>query len=294
MKRIYFLMLLSGLYACTKKDAESPNFEVTWAKTSYAVNEPILFKFTGSADIISFYSGQPGKEYEFRDRYRVDGIPQMKFTSYRQFGPQNNTLNLLASMNFNGVFNPENIALATWTDITSRATLSTGADNTASGIVDLSDFMKPDSVVYIAFRYIAKADPAISQPTWTIKNIFIDNKIADGSLVAVANSANITWGAVNVANPARTWSFSATQIQMTGGPANTEDNEDWIITKPLSLDRVQRSLSVNVRTSPAATETSYLFAGYTAPGTYKATFEVTNANKWNIKRNVKEIVITVQ
>lgn len=295
MKKIYILLILGiCLSACNKNEVLQPDFIVTTDSTVYKVNEQIKFTFIGSADIITFYSGQVGKEYAFRNRFRVDGKPQMQFTSYMQLGPQTNSLSLLASTNFNGIYNTENIALANWSDITSRATLSTGIDNTPSGVVNLSDFAKKDSVVYIAFKYVGKKDPLIAQPTWTIKNIAIDNKIADSSLVSVVKSANISWGAVNVGNLTKAWTYSATQIQMAGGPVNTDDNEDWIITQPLSLDRVQRSLGVNVKTNPIAKIYSYVFPGYSTPGTYTVTFEAINANRWGTKTLIREIIIKIE
>lgn len=297
MMKKYLLLALAAinLISCSKDEVPTPDFNVTTDKTTYKVGEAIQFKFTGNADLITFYSGMPGKEYQFKDRFKVDGKPQLTFTSYRQVSAEANTISLLASTNFKGIFNPENVAAARWTDITGRATFSTGTDNTASGVVDLTDFLKGDSSVYIAFRFTGKKDALVAQPTWTIKNLSIDNKIADGSLVSVATSASVTWGAVDFMNTARAWSFSATQIQIVGGPVNTDDNDDWLITKPLSLDRVQRSTGVNVRTSPLSKEFGYAFTtGYTAAGTYTATFEAINNNRWDSKTVVKQIVIKVE
>lgn len=294
MKYLLFVSILIFFFSCKKSvDVPEPDFNVTVEKNTYGVKDTIVFNFIGSANIITFYSGERGKEYQFRERFMVDGKPQMQFTSYSQYGPQDTTLKLLVSSDFKNVFDVESLAQATWTDITSRAVLSTGTDNTPSGIIDLSDFVKKDTPIHIAFKYVAKKLP-VSQPTWTIKNVLVENKLADSSLVAIARSSDISWGAINVLNTAKGWTYNTTQAQMSGGPIDTDDNEDWIISKPLSLNRVQRSLGVNVKNNPTALQTKYIFSGYTAPGTYTATFEAINANRWDSRKIVKEIIITVQ
>lgn len=282
----------AALAQSCKKGVDEPEFDITFDQRVYAVNEPIKFMVTGGADLITFYSGEPGKEYKYRDRFRIDGKPTMSFTSYRQNTDQPNSLTLLVSSDFSGIYDTENIQKATWKDITSRATLSSGADNTPSGTIDLTDIQQPDIPVYFAFKYVAKQG-TVAQPTWTIKNIVINTTAPDGTLVPVATTANLTWGAVNVTG-AQTWNNSTTQSQIVGGGVNVADNEDWAITKSLQLDRVQRSFGVNMKSNPTSKLPSYEFAGYTAAGTYTVTFEAINSNIDEIKRTIKEFTITVK
>jgi hypothetical protein len=294
MKHLFLIPVLFAAFACKKEPAvDEPSFDVTVEKTTVNVKDSVRFKFTGTANIITFYSGEPGKEYKFKERYSVNGKPEMQLTSYLQSGSQPNTLSLLVSNDFKNVLDLESLTQATWKDITSRATLSTGADNTPSGMIDLSDVTSADTPVHIAFRFTAKK-LSVSQPTWTIKNVVVNNRLEDGSVVQIANSSNLSWGWIDVLNSARQWTASTTQIQIAGGAANTDDNEDWIISKPLQLNRIQRSLGVSVRTSPTALQTRYTFAGYNAPGTYTVTFEAINANRWDNKKVLKEFTITVQ
>lgn len=289
---MWIILASLSIISCKREAINSPEFDISFEQKEYAINEPITFNISGGADLITFYSGQPGKEYKFRERFRVDGKPTMEFTSYVQNTNQTNSLTLLASTDFSGVYDVENLQKATWKDITSRATLSSGADNTPSGKIDLSDVQIPDVPVYIAFKYAA-VKSAVSQPTWTIKNIVINNTLTDGSVVNVTNTAGLTWGAINVLG-AQGWVNSATQSQFVGGIANADDNEDWTIMKPLQLDRVQRSFGVNIKGSPTSKQPSYTFAGFTAAGTYTVTFEGVNSNLDAIKRTVKEFTITVK
>lgn len=296
-KYSFAALILLLVFSSCKKEQEilTPDFDVTVDKTTFAINEPVTFLFTGDADIVTFFSGVVGKEYKYKDRFRIDGRPQMQFTSYLQgTSTQTNTLSVLLSKDFTGTYDVDNLQKATWTDITSRATLSTGLDNTPSGVMDLTDLQTPDVPVYFAFKYAAKKDATTAQPTWTIKNIAINTITADGTNFPIGTSADINWGILNVLNSANLWTSNTTQILFTGGAVNIDDNEDWIITKPLQLDRAQRTFGLSVKPSPTTKLTKYIFTGYPAPGTYTVTFEAINANRWDKKTTVKEFTITVQ
>ena len=293
-----FLFLLIIFCSCKKSftSVSDPSFDVFTDSTTYRVNQPIIFHFTGDAGTIGFFSGAPGSEYKYKNRTSIGGTPQMQFTSYRQFGATasvpDTTLKLMVSTDFKNTTDIETVQAATWSDISGRAIFSKGADNTASGTIDLSDFNKIDTPVFIAFKY-HDFKSAVSQRTWTIKNILVQNKIADNSLVTIANSAVISWGILNVLNSAKLWTFSTAQIQMSGGAAATDDNEDWIISQPIFFNRISRDLGVSIRINPTAVLHDYTFAGYTVPGTYTVTFEAINANKWDNRKIVKELTITI-
>lgn len=296
---LFYISVLLCFCSCKKSftSVTAPSFDVSVDSTTFNVNDPVTFHFTGDADIITFFSGASGSEYEYKNRNMVQGTPQMQFTSYRQFGTPDGlpdtTLKLMVSTDFKNVFDVETLQAAHWTDISNRATFSTGTDNTPSGTIDLSDFNKKDTPVYIAFKY-HDFKSAVSQRTWTVKNILIQNKLADNSLISVATSANIAWGALNVLNSSKVWTFTTAQIQMAGGAIGTDDNEDWIISQPIFFNRVTPAVGVSIRNNPVAVLHDYTFAGYKTPGTYKVTFEAINANKWDNKQIIKELTITVK
>ena len=287
------LCMLAVLSSC-KKNASVvvPSFNVTVDSLNYKVGDQVVFKITGDADLLTFYSGVTGNQYINSTRTTIQGSPQMQFTSYRQYGPQNNTIHLLASTNFNGNYDVPNVQSATWTDITSRATFSTGTNNTPSGVVDLSDLSTNGAPIYIAFKYTA-IDTTVSQPTWTINNLVINNKQADGTLVSVGTLANLSWGSVNVKG-VQIWTFSTTQLQMAGGAIGMPDNEDWIISKQIFPNRVARDAGVIVKTNPTAIPPPTYPYTYTAAGTYTATFVAQNNNAWSNKTTVKQFIITVK
>jgi hypothetical protein len=304
MKYIIFctLLPLMLLSACVKdyRDVETPSFDVHVDSVTYGINKPIYFRVTGSADRVTFYSGEPGRDYGNKDRITVTGTPQIQFTSLRQFGLNNTvpdtTLRVLVSTDFANEVDLVRVQAATWTDISSRAVLSNGPATATvfvpSGVIDLSDFYKPDVPVYIAFKF-QDIRSAVSQRTWTVKDIKIDTKLEDGSLVSIATSATLNWGVLNVSGTAQ-WSYTTAQIAMAGGAANSIDNTDWIVSQPLFLNRVKRDAGVSIRSNVKSLLTDYVFAGYTKPGTYTAVFEAYNATQWDNKQTLKKITFTIK
>lgn len=72
----YIIILFSTVIfsSCQKNEVLAPKFDVSteipfWSgKYSVKVNIPVKFLIDGNADFITFYSGELGKEYQYRDR----------------------------------------------------------------------------------------------------------------------------------------------------------------------------------------------------------------------------------
>lgn len=282
---------LAGLFAlsaCDKSlDIEKLDFDVSTTKNTFKVGDTVLFKFNGNPDNITFFSGELGSKYEFRTRTRAEGKPELQFTSFAEFGLQTNTLQLLATTNFNGVVDA-NIGSAAWQDITNLVTLSTGTDNTASGIVDLTQFIS-DKPLYLAYRFVGQT--GTTQKRWTIKNFSVQNRLTNGPVLSVANNSTAGFRQVSLKNASSVWTITATQISIQGGPATSEENEDWIVTNALFLDRVSPDLGSPLKNiTTKMTEYPYVF---TQPGTYKVAFVASNATADKVARDVKELTITI-
>mgnify|MGYP002378707266 CR=1 FL=1 len=288
---IIIIAVSAMLTSCEKDLKPDPvSFNVTTTENDYQAGDTVNFSFSGNPDMIMFYSGEPGSVYDFKGRTSADGMSQMQFTSYVQAGTQTGSLALLVSADFDGTYSGTGISAATWTDITSQATLSTGDNNTPSGIIDLSSFVNDDKPVYFAFKYTGKTGSV--QNTWTIKNFGINLVMPDGSTFATANMTTAGWKAVNVKNPSKAWAISASQLQIAGGDENAEDNEDWLITAPLVLNKVNPDRGVPIKDiSILLDEFSYI---YSTPGKYKAVFEAFNAAGTTQKSAQREIEITIR
>jgi hypothetical protein len=274
--------------ACNKAlDVKKVVFDVNTDKASYKVGDSVIFKFSGNPDNIVFYSGEVGNKYEFRNRLRAEGKPAMQFTSYAQYGTQTNTLQLLASTSFKGKLD-STVATGGWKDITDQATFSTGADNVASGTIDLTQFIG-EKPVYIAFHYTGMAGS--TQKTWTIKNFQVTNKLTSGNTLSVADLSNAGFSQISLKNPAAIWSIAINQLRIAGGNASAAENDDWVVSQALNLDKVSPDSGIALK-SITSTLSKYTYI-FKTPGTYKVSFIASNVTADKSDQVVVEKTITI-
>lgn len=144
-----------------------PDLDVTTESATYKAGQEVVFKFTGDASLISLYTGEESSEYAYKNGKVIDvaGGAELSFTTATVLpvtGRQSNQLAVMASTDFNGQYDMENIRKATWTDITSRFVInSTTAAFVASGVKDISDLITdPAKPLYIAFKYNTRSQGA--------------------------------------------------------------------------------------------------------------------------------------
>jgi hypothetical protein len=166
MKFKYYKLLLGVLFlaSCSKelKVEKAPDLEITTESSTYKAGVPVKFKFTGDADIVSFFSGEESKEYAFKDGKIIDVAgagAEVSFTSAVSgvsATAQNNHLSVWTSTDFDGNYDFASVQKATWTQ-QSFVINGTTATFVASGVKDISSLItSPDKPFYIAFRYITK------------------------------------------------------------------------------------------------------------------------------------------
>ena len=287
-------ILLIAANACTKKDVPPVSFDVTTATGTYKVGDTVNFTLSGDPDYIVFYSGENGHQYQYRNRTSaIGGTPILNFLSYEQYGKHTNTLHLLVSSNFDGNYDSSDVNAASWTDITNRATLSTGQNNTASGNISLADFVSPDTPIYLAFKYADQQDGVNSQRTWTIDSLYLVNHLPDSIGSTLLSVANSVWLGVNMLNTTVNWAISSTTLKIAGGAATAPSNEDFLISQPINLTTVSSDTGVPIKiiSDPVLKSYQYVFA---KPGTYTITFDARNANIYSATEALKTLTITVQ
>jgi hypothetical protein len=291
-RTLLLIALITTILGCKKLSVITPDFTVTANKTTYAAGDTVHFKFSGQVGNITFYSGEPGNNYANRDRITADGVPQLQFTSTMTVGTQTNTLALLATNDLTAI-DSAHVVTANWTDITSRAKLSTGTA-LASGVIDLSDFKSPTKPLYLAFKYTGLKSTS-AQRKWVISTFDVTNVLPDGSSGTVSNIAAAYWSAFNVKGPAVAWVIPATvtNITITGGAtANSDENEDWVVTKPLILNKVSPDAGVSIQNIGGNALSGYDYI-FSAPGKYKVTFIAFNNSRDDQKGVIRELDITV-
>lgn len=67
LKYIALLLLITCVSACSKvNDAPVADFDVKTSTLEYKAGDEVTFSFTGNPFQITFYSGEKGKEYQYR------------------------------------------------------------------------------------------------------------------------------------------------------------------------------------------------------------------------------------
>jgi len=294
MQKLFIIaVIIVFAAACNKKTVDATGFSVTTDKETYTLADTIRFSFTGNPWYLTFYSGEPYHKYEYSDRVTAPGVPQLSFSTQMATGSQKNTLRLMVSTNFSGVYDSTNIYQATWADVTDKAILATTNTATVSGTIDLTQFITNDQPVYIAFKFIGSAGSA--QRTWTIKSVALTNVLADNTAYSLWGIAESTAGfkSVPMKAPGVAWTISTTQLLIKGGTTTSSpEAEGWVISKPLNLSKVLPDTGTPLK-NMTTTMSSFSYM-YDIPGSYKATFVAANISRYDDKSDVQEVPITVQ
>ncbi|MEO7527375.1 MAG: DUF5017 domain-containing protein [Chitinophagaceae bacterium] len=292
----YLIILATGfLFSCSKNlDLKSLSFDASVNKTTLAVTDTAIFSFSGNPEYITFYSGEPGSKYEFKDRIRDESTNlELKFSTATTTAT-NGSLSLLVSDNFNGTFDATGIGAATWTDITSRATLATGTATVASGTISLSDFAAAKKPVYIAFKYAANAGAI--QKKWTITALTLNHVLPDKTYTIgnmTATSPSLGWKSADILNPAVNWT-SALVITGSTSAVTAVATEDWVIMGPVDLSRVLPDAGVAIKTITEGMNKFPFQYKYAAIGNYEAVFVASNANRDASETIIKKVSVVVQ
>jgi hypothetical protein len=301
IRRYLYGLIALSIMSCTKHEVYSPAVDVSVKADTYKVNENVEFFFNGEADIITFYSGEEGKEYQYKDRTQLEG-GDLNITMDTQvlYGSQNN-LKLFISQDFDGNYTAGGIDAATWVDISDRLTWSTAASGAVgvrvkSNQASIQELLKPGKPVYFGFRYLGLASTtgAAQQRTWRVYEFDVVNKIKNKEFV-VTNRAGAGWTAVNYSNSVKGfWALTqnATMIYYST-ESNLEGVEKWAITKALDIDSATPDVGVAIKSYPDNMVKSFSHA-FTQPGTYNVTFVFTNSNFNGIKEVMKTVTVTIE
>jgi hypothetical protein len=293
---------------------------------SYSLGSPTKFNFMGNPVNVTFYSGEVGRRYEYRNRTSAAGISRLIFTNALNAGTQANSLHVMLSTDFKGVVSSRtvvqgvvttntlvydsaatqaNIAAATWTDIT-PSKLATNA-TAVTDTIDLSTYAAAGKKVFIAFKYTAQAGSI--QNKWTITNLTLSNNLPDNTSYTLANlgayNVPITnyggttfspgWMAFPVAN-SYNWAITAgTSLVITGASTATDatsNAEAWTFMGSMDLTKVTPDAGVSIK-NITTLPTPYAYT-YALVGHFNATFVATNTSTYTNDSTVKVLPIVVQ
>ncbi len=182
------------------------DFSVSTEVASIQAGDTLKFNLTGNPDIILFYSGEAGRNYDSAKQLTMLGSPKIVFQSAMQQGslPNQDSLKLMVVKNL-PAYDSATIVNANWVDITNRnkswpTTLST--TYTTSDSIDISDFSDADSI-NIAFKFTGKkyGTPRAQQRKWQIQGFTLTNCLSGGVNIPIFSTFfNTGWFQLNVKN----------------------------------------------------------------------------------------------
>ncbi|WP_423129243.1 DUF5017 domain-containing protein [Gaoshiqia sp. Z1-71] len=298
MKRYLSLLLFAiSLASCEDLiEVDSPDFDVQVEKLTYQVGDTVRFRFSGNAGNITFYSGLPGSDYNFRHRTALEGgIPQIDVTTqYGGGGTQIHSLRLMVSNDVT-TMSKEGILAATWTDITDRGAIAPNTTVTPSGIMDVSDLVNPEKPFFFAFKFVGQTDPDKAAGNWIVHAFNAKTLVPDGLAIPVANLQNAGWQPFSILNDANAWYSRGTPIVdlvIIGGGKNAPESEDWYVTKPLFFTKVSPDTGTPIQNIGSNALDAYQFI-YNQAGTFTVTFLVSNNSVDQHKEKVIQFELTV-
>lgn len=314
--KIFYIALLSfALLSCTKENEKmSPGtlkivpFKVTTGALEAKVGEPVSFLFEGNADTVYFWSGEFGKDYNYRNGREVPvENPTLTIDVGSSYGHQP-SLSLWISQDFNGNYTYEDVMAATWVDITTEfnipAPILQSPANTVqrskSPPVDLFGFIADkDKPYYLGVRNKLNANSSGANTTqwYFYKRDFKFEGIVNGVTVSLFDFDN-DWGGfvhqgytgTQATMPYLSPTTNPTSLFFGRNVPSANAMDTWGITKMLSLKanlgKDSGTIIKRVTDLPLE-EYQYLYA---APGEYDVTFTTMNKDR---TAHVVQLKVTV-
>lgn len=274
--------------ACSDS-APDANLAIT-VEGSHKAGEELSFRISGDADNIVFYSGEPGHEYNLRNRLFADNDLMIEFVSYTdQSTDIHSNFNVLVSHDFNGIYDAENVRKATWTDVTDLFTLPSAIKtNTPSGKVSLKEYAgdKTSSPFYIAFRYYDKDNVAVKN-RWVVRSIGIEKVSPEGLSTNMTDIKTAGWQNVAVEGSGK-WTLPGSQLLIAGN-VSANDKDLWVISKGFDIHSAVPSTGVVLKN--IATDVSEYKYVYKTAGTYEAVFASTS--EWYNSKNESVTAVNI-
>lgn len=286
----FFLASCQKTYELAAPD----DFSVEPEKTSYKIGDSVRFVINGKPENIVFWSGEVGRKYEFRKRTVVEGNSiSLNFKTFAQFGLMpidQSVIKVYVSTDFSGKYDAASVRAATWEDITDKAVLSSGLDQTPSGNIDLNSFAARNKSMALALAYKTSViKPEAQQNRWVVRSFDLKSTNQQGEETVLATMATAGWTAFNFSGPATTWSITSAQLLTVRN--STELDDDWVVTKQFNPNSTTPDIGESIK-NISQNLTNYTRV-YTKAGVYKVTFVATNANLERSATVVKEIELNI-
>lgn len=280
---------------------------------------PIPFKVGGDPDFLTFFSGEAGKEYRYKDRVTVEeeliASSKLKFTVTPQYGKPEGILTMYISSEFPGMaknaFEADSVLVEqhAWETLIPSADFPT-AVKAKDFEIDMSQYMGKRVAIAIRYKGI---DDTQTQSRFTFSNMKILNTMTTGQETTLSASSfgftplnmlhkhnlkdqagmtsNRAYGTVTN-NTSGIWNvkdWNAFFIHSSG--AGTALKYSWLVSDLFVVNGCTPDAGTAIK-SMHQSLSAYNYT-YNTPGTYTATFVATNGNYKQETSVVKEYTVVV-
>lgn len=312
-------LLVSAAMSCRKLETvETPVFDFEIENETVKAGEPVKFRFTGAPDVLSFWSGEFGCDYEYRNGRVVKPEYGISFEFQLRDGSQENQTSILLSTKM-----PEDMSELTtdiiesdafdWQDITDKFSILRVADPARreyeyAGLGNISEYInpaKPVTKMVFAVRYTTRNQSVYGGGGIVRYRYFTLKTVVNGEETTVLEHPQFDWALVSTPNKqeGRSGLFAdATPpyVQLRngwGGEHTTNDTRDYGISRPVELSNGEINLgpdtSVPIRGVNDVVMKGYEYT-YEKAGTYEIAFVAKNINIDGEKSLVVRKTITVE
>lgn len=265
---------------------------------------PVEFQFSGDPDYLTFYSGEIGKEYKYKERTTVDvndiASSTLKFTLTPQYGNPANILTMYVSGDFPGLNKgdfPADSALVEkhdWKELIPASDFPQTVKN-QNFEIDMKPYIGKRITMAICYKGQINTT---AQTRFTFNNMQIINEMANGQETTFAASSfgftpvnmqnrlnlsdqtsmtsNRAYGTVTN-NTAGIWNFKdMNAFFIHSSNANTTLKYSWLVSNLFVVNACSPDTGTGLKNITQSLDTySYI---YNRSGTYTATFVGTNGN----------------
>lgn len=310
MKRLLFIFTaIVFLAGCRKGEVVTPKFEVATSSTVVRAGVPVVFDFTGDADIISFYSGEVGNSYAYHDQDRITPTDMVvTFSTVTTTGnvgnPNPAVVPIMYSTDFEGgdEYTIESVEAATWTDISDRFNMPTDTNQTVfSGDVSILDLFPDDQTpLYLCFHYqVAAYDEELDnlRTTYNVQS-FLVSGVTDAGSSTLYSFADCNWKMAlsdSFADDTVRPDINTTRLLMRSDYRPSSDRNSYFIAGPFyRQDDINTGpdLAVGIKSMSTPMLDSYSHV-YEKPGKYTVTFVASNSSVYGRKEVVRSFDIVV-
>ena len=306
----------------------SANVQVNGSTITVKKGTPVDFLFSGDPDFITFFSGETGQKYEYRNRTQVDPedieSSRLTFSVWMQYGNAKTAagaLSMYISDAFGGLYKNDferdsmQVESFDWQELVPQDALPQAPASAAKATsfdLDMAAYLGKTFTIAVKYQ---PQDNSAAQPRVNFVGMLIKNKMKDGTETTLYASnfgftpvnmcnrmqlsdqksmtANRSYGTVTN-NTSGIWNMvnaSSGNFFIHSSGAKAVLKYSWLVSDAIMTNACSPDQGINIKNIAQALN-SYSYT-YEKAGTYKAVFLGTNANFKGESKVIQEVTVQV-